>query len=121
MVYTSDSLALAALELFVHVGPVDAAPEDLIALQAEVPVGLSSNLLATKKLSKEWRFHTDLSQRTGDAWAKSQQSLAVRVPSVLIDVEWNVLINPKHSHASQIKIVQTRPFRFDPRMFSGRI
>ncbi len=119
MVYTSDSLALAALELFVHIGPTDEAPDDLIAIQAEVPVDLNTDLLAAKKTPKDWGFRSELTQRSGDAWSKSQQSLAIRVPSVLVDVEWNILINPQHEKMQQLKIVQSRPFRFDPRMFAA--
>jgi RES domain-containing protein len=39
------------------------------------------------------------------------------VPSVVIEVEWNVLINPQHAGFAEMKIVQRRPFRFDERMF----
>jgi RES domain-containing protein len=120
MAYAADSLALAALELFVHVG-VDQAPEDLVAVQADVPVDSKTGGSAAwdwmKKLPNDWRYHSELSRQVGDEWARAKQSLAVLVPSVVVDVEWNILINPEHRDAQRLKVVQTRPFRFDKRMF----
>jgi RES domain-containing protein len=39
------------------------------------------------------------------------------VPSVLIEGEWNVLLNPAHPDAKKIRVVEKKPFRFDERMF----
>ena len=123
MAYASENLSLAALELFVH-AEGEEQPADLVAVQAEIPV--EAKMLDRqreewrKNLPEDWRFHREVSQRLGDAWARAKKSLAVRVPSVLIDVEWNVLINPEHTDASKVKIVQERPFRFDERMFKGK-
>lgn len=117
MAYASDSLALAALELFVQIGPTREEPDDLVALQAEVAVDVESNLANAEGLLKDWRFDLESSRLTGDAWVEQKQSLAVRVPSVVIEVEWNVLINPEHPSFTALKIVQKMPFRFDKRMF----
>lgn len=119
MAYASDSLALAALELFVHIGPSDQAPADLVAIQAEIAVDVQTDLAAMTKLPGDWRFQEELSRRAGDRWAKENSAVAVRVPSVVVDVEWNVLINPEHPGFGGLKIIQKRPFRFDERMFSA--
>jgi RES domain-containing protein len=42
------------------------------------------------------------------------------VPSAVIDGEWNILINPEYPDAREIKIVETKPFQFDQRMFKGK-
>lgn len=119
MAYASDSLALAALELFVHIGPLNEAPADLVAVQAQVPVDPQANLATLAKMPADWRFEEELSRRAGDRWLREKQAVAVRVPSVVVDVEWNVLINPEHPEFVGLKIVQQRPFRFDGRMFSA--
>ena len=123
MVYTSTSLALAALEVFVHVRTQD-EPSDLVALCAEVPVEATELEERQRKmletLPKRWRFEdVRLTRRVGDTWMASGTSLALPVPSVVIEGEWNVLLNPAHRDAAKIKVVTMRPFRFDERMFAG--
>jgi RES domain-containing protein len=56
----------------------------------------------------------------GDNWIRGQQSLAVLVPSVPIQLEWNVLVNPLHPRIREIKHESTQPFTFDARMFSSQ-
>jgi RES domain-containing protein len=53
----------------------------------------------------------------GDIWFQQNSSAAMLVPSVLIDVEWNILLNPQHADFAKLSILQVRPFRFDERMF----
>ena len=122
MAYASEHLSLAALELFVQVGTRDASG-DLVAVQAEIPEphGAAHWDAWKKQLPQEWRFQRELTRSLGDAWIRAKEPLAVRVPSVVIDVEWNVLINPAHPRAKAIKLVQQRPFRFDERRFMGKV
>jgi RES domain-containing protein len=43
--------------------------------------------------------------------------VALRVPSVVVDGDWNVLLNPRHADFSKIKLFAPRPFHYDERMF----
>jgi RES domain-containing protein len=56
-------------------------------------------------------------RQIGSDWIATGRSLALMVPSVVIDGEWNVLINPTHPEATRIKPEQPKPFHFDARMF----
>jgi len=121
--YTSEALSLAAIEYFVHVDSEDMS-DDLMAICAEVPID-HDKIAAQKKqmlskLGKEWKFDIPSSQRIGNEWANGLKSLWLPVPSVVIDVEWNILINPLHAAFATMKIVQQRPFGFDERMFKQR-
>ena len=51
IIYTSESLALASLELLVHVDP-DLCPRDLIALEIAVPAGVAVARLALAELPR---------------------------------------------------------------------
>jgi RES domain-containing protein len=120
MVYASTSLALAAIELFVHLEP-NLAPLDLVAIATELPDGEPAIRWDKGKLPPEWS--TDVlgpGRAKGDSWIRSNESLAVFVPSVPIDQEWNVLINPLHPGAGELKTKSTHPFHFDARMFQPR-
>jgi RES domain-containing protein len=119
MVYCSTSLALAALELFVHLDP-SVAPEDLVSMAAEVPGNLASiPRMNAHELPAGWRATENLALREmGKAWVESGSSVALLVPSAVIDEEWNVLLNPAHPDFALIRTDASKPFYFDARMFS---
>jgi RES domain-containing protein len=117
MVYTSTSLALAAIEFFVHLDPSE-APIGLVSVMAEVPDDVLVEQLDNRQLPRDWR-RTDhkILQQLGTDWARSQRSVALVVPSAAVEGEWNVLLNPAHPDFRKIEIGQPRPFHYDERMF----
>jgi len=120
MVYTSSSLALAAVETFVHLDP-GVAPDDLVSLRAVIAPSVKVERIAEKDLPADWRAAENMQLRKiGAEWAASLRSVALEVPSVVIDGEWNVLLNPAHLQFAKIEIGEPRPFRFDGRMFRRR-
>ncbi len=52
----------------------------------------------------------------GTAWVQSMVSAAMRVPSVIVADEFNVLINPLHPDSRGIVGVKLRKWLFDPRL-----
>jgi RES domain-containing protein len=116
MVYTSSSLALAAIELFVHLEP-SLAPDDLVAISATLPEGEPARTIQPSDLPPDWRANEVGPRSIGDQWIRSGSSLALRVPAVPIPPEWNVLINPLHPRMGELKIDTPQPFIFDARMF----
>src|SRR5271156_1799832 len=117
MVYTSSSLALAAIEYFVHLDPSE-APMGLVSLMAEVPDNLAGERVEIAELPHGWR-RTDNKplQQLGTEWVKSQRSVALVVPSATVEGEWNVLLNPRHHEFKKVQIDEPRPFQYDQRMF----
>ena len=118
MVYTSTSLSLAVIEIFVHLDP-DEQPEDLVSIAAELPVSeADAERVNVKKLPRDWRRvnHPAL-QKLGAEWAATTRSLVLLVPSAAVDGEWNALVNPRHPDARKIRMEAPKPFQFDARMF----
>lgn len=116
MVYCSSSLALAAIELFVHLEPLQ-APDDLVSISAELPQREPERTLASEELPPAWWADLEATRALGDAWIRSGSSLALKVPSVPIRPEWNILVNPTHPHTADFEINPAEPFVFDARMF----
>ena len=119
IVYTATSRALAAIEYFVNLEP-NQAPNDLIMLEALVPDDQTEQLdLAV--LPRNW-YETDNPdcQEIGTEWLKSKRSLALKVPSVPVRGDWNVLLNPSHPDFSDIPVIYRVPFFYDERMFQKR-
>jgi RES domain-containing protein len=117
VVYTSTSLALAAVETFVNFEP-NLRPADLVSIEGEIPDTIEIHRLELETLPPRWyRTRDERLQRLGDEWIRSQRSAVLLVPSAAIRGEWNVLLNPAHPHFPKIKFRRPTPFEFDARMF----
>jgi RES domain-containing protein len=116
MVYTATSRALAALEYFVNLEPNE-APDDLLMAEATV----SDEFIETldlKQLPRNWRsLDNQRCRDIGSGWAHSLRSLALQVPSAVVDGDWNVLLNPKHPEFAKVAMGAVKAFRFDERLF----
>jgi RES domain-containing protein len=120
MVYTSSSLSLAVVEVFVHLDA--AASPDFVSIAAELPVDKEEmedqQAAMPARLPGDWRrIGHPLLRQIGADWIASGRSLALPVPSAVVDGEWNVLINPAHPDAAGITLDAPKPFEFDARMF----
>ena len=117
VVYTSTSLALAAVETFVNLEP-NLQPKDLVSIEGEIPDGVEIIRLDEKLLPPDWYATRDDSLRHfGDQWIREAQTVALLVPSAAILGELNLLLNAAHQEFPKIKFRDPQPFRFDVRMF----
>jgi RES domain-containing protein len=117
MVYASRSLALAAMELFVHLEP-NQQPDDLVSIAATLPEGEPARRLEPGRLPRGWwKDDFEPLRAIGDKWIREKSGLAIEVPSAALRVEWNVLVNPLHPAIAEIQVEEPQAFRFDARMF----
>jgi RES domain-containing protein len=117
MVYTAESISLAAFEMLVHL-PHDAL---LYNLYVRIPVEFDTKqvvVLPKKKLPPNWNQNppSQTTQLIGLKWVNSQESLVLKVPSSIIPEEFNYLINPLHPNFKDIKIGRSEDFHFDRRI-----
>ena len=121
VVYASHSLALACLEVLVHLDP-ELLPRDLVALEIDVPAIVAIKELTLSELPKSWRRYPAPRslQRLGDTWLEGCESAVLCLPSVVVPNEHNYLINPLHQDARRITVVSKTPFSFDPRLLAHR-
>ena len=118
MAYTGISRALCTTEIAVHT-PLGNVPHDYVLVTIEWPDSVRFLKLDPNKLPKDWRSfpHPNSTQLLGDGFISENKSLIMRVPSVVVQGEYNFLINPFHKEFSKIKVVKTEPFVFDERLF----
>jgi len=118
VVYLSESLSLAALELFVHL-PVAARRIEFVSFEVRVPDAVKIDDLDEARLPKVWREEPvpEETQKLGSEWVKSGAALLLRVPSVVVPIERNFVLNPAHPDYKALKISPPKPFSFDPRMW----
>jgi RES domain-containing protein len=106
VVYTASCGALAALEYRAH---VTGKLPPLKFLRIEVPD------LAMEEVDMI-PGDVKLFRQLGDEWLERGEKPLLRVPSVLVPYQWNLLINPGHKHADSIRIVRETSFGFDSRL-----
>jgi RES domain-containing protein len=53
----------------------------------------------------------------GSNWLKDNTHLGLIVPSAVLALERNVVINPKHPAINQVKVIDVFDFMYDARMF----
>lgn len=118
IVYTSGSLSLAALELFVHVD-TDLAPDGLVAIPADIPEDVAVGTVDIAKLPRNWRAYPapEALKDIATAWVKESSTAVLAVPSVVIPSEQNYLLNPRHRDFRRVRIQKAIPFEFDPRLW----
>jgi len=117
VLYAASSAALAALEVLVHVDPLS-APSDLRLLTIDLPPSVSSEMIDPASLPRRWSAvpAPRALQRLGAAWLTALRSAALVVPSAIIPIERNKLLNPRHRDAVHARVVGNAPFTFDTRL-----
>lgn len=117
VVYAAQSLALAALEQLVHLQG-GALGLDYLYFRVDIPDSVKIRELDAAHLPKDWRVAQGLSaaRELGWRWAQKNETAVMRVPSILIPLEHNYLLNPGHPQFKDLRVHRPEPFSFDPRL-----
>lgn len=117
IVYTSQSLSLAALEILVHLKQTN----DLQPFHAFVIDVPDDAILVPRSYPRRWATDYKVSRAFGDAWLKGAERAALRVPSVITPGEWNCLLNPVHPDFSLGWVISgPATYTFDARLLNVR-
>lgn len=116
-VYVSTSIALASLEILVHLQK-ESLLEQYALFTIDVP-DTEVQLLENRYLPENWRDDPApvATMELGSGWLESNSSLALIVPSTIIPQEKNALLNPRHpAFETALQSAQRHNFSFDPRL-----
>jgi RES domain-containing protein len=118
IVYCSDTSALAALEVFVHLQE-EAKRIKFVSFELDIPNRLILDIEDIATLPKRWRSQPPRAstKNIGSDWVASMSSVALSVPSIIIPNERNYLLNPSHPDFSRVTIQSPKPFSFDARLW----
>jgi RES domain-containing protein len=116
MVYCSEHLSLAALEILVHTQPVTIRDKFRVFRVSWDEAIMSA--IDLRKLPKGWNAQPPgpISKKIGDEWIASARSAVLVVPSVIVPLEKTFLLNPKHRDFGKIKINDAGGFQLDQRL-----
>lgn len=118
MLYFSQNLSLSLLEIIVHVDYAQ-LPLDYSFLEVEIPDSNIKKIQSIDFIEPKWSTEKAVNQlqMLGSNWLKKKESLAMMVPSSVMNQESNILVNPFHKDFEKLKIIRTDKMDFDPRLF----
>jgi len=113
MVYLGSSIAQAAFEILVHTNR-----SSLIRSYSKLKVPFTAEqlmILDEHSLPRNWAEPSMYCTvaKFGDAWAESDSSLVLQVPSASLAGETNYLVNPQHPDFGQVQFGELESFSFD--------
>ena len=114
VVYASSSVALACLETLVHLRKLK-HPHERWLFTVEVPDELVETL---QQLPPGWDAQpaSDSGRAAGDQWIASGSGAALLVPSSIVPMEHNALLNPLHPKFRLEWVQAPVRFRYDRRL-----
>jgi RES domain-containing protein len=115
-VYLAEHLSLAILEMVVHFDRTDK-----IGSFVAVPVTFEQNSVYTvpvASLPENWSALPipSATQQMGKQWLDKNDHLVMKVPSSVVSIEANYVINPLHKDFKRIEIGRPMALRIDPRI-----
>jgi len=118
VVYLADHPALAALEMFVHLGK-KASKIKFTLFRVEIPKEVKVLELSESGLPAHWRAEPPRPETmiVGEKWFRDRGAAVLKVPSVLVPAAANLIMNPEHPDTDKLRIGKAEAFSFDPRMW----
>ncbi len=117
VVYAADTPATALLETLVHTARTDLLASSYVVFAADVPQALIVDLQADE-LPPRWQSWPwdPGAQRVGSLWFDEQVSAVLSVPSAVVPMHRNYLLNPTHPDWQQVTVGPAEPFAVDTRL-----
>lgn len=119
MLYAAENIALACLETYIHL-KAGGLPLNRYLVRLDIPDSVWSAALtmASSTAPVGWDAVPTgkVSLDHGDRWIASNATALLITPSVIVNEERNVLINPLHPDAKSIRATKLRKWTYDPRM-----
>jgi RES domain-containing protein len=117
MLYTAESRALAMAEVLVHLN-FATLPSDFLMMEIQVAENITIEKVELKGLPTYWNEHPPnvVTQKIGDTFINANSNCILKVPSAVVQGDFNYLLNPHHTDFKKVKIVGVSAFPFDKRL-----
>ena len=114
VVYFGAGVAIVVLEKLAHLNP-DTLPADLMLGLFEADVSVV-DVWPDQGASLRMFGDIEKTRNEGQRWLEGSTSCVLRVPSVVVPEERNLVLNAQHREARRLRMVSERPFVFDGRL-----
>lgn len=115
MLYAADQPATALLETLVHAGRADLVTADYVLFEIEIDVAADLLTFPDTVLPSDWQAWPwpASTQTLGTFWHDRRDSVALSVPSAVIPMHRNILLNIQHPRFPGLAIKGPMPFPID--------
>lgn len=120
VIYTASSRSLSTLELVVHKGAVKPLFHYKVMVISVADDDSLYKQIKINELPYHWRTMAAYSelQKIGSGWYNSMETLVLKIPSAIIPLEYNFMINTEHPNfREKISLVRTEDYFWDSRLF----
>lgn len=117
LIYTSQHYSTALLEKLVHGS--GRLPPNQHYVEITLPRGLSYEVFSLPALPGWDSMPATVSKVFGERWCLEKRSAILLVPSVVAQLDSNILINPAHSEFKMIEASLHQPVFWDRRLFGS--
>lgn len=105
-VYCSENISLALLEYYVHSNNIAYLPKDILVAKIYFPDNITIEEL--NNLPDRWNQYP-YSSKTTEVFsnlAKSRDFFGLKVPSTIVSMESNIILNPLYKDFGKVEIVE---------------
>ena len=115
-IYCSENISLALLEYYVHSDNISHLPKEILIAKIEFPDEFKIEEL--KDLPEHWNQYPYSSKSTSvfTKLAKDRNLFALRVPSSIVGMESNIILNPLFKDFGKVEIVEFIQLSIDERL-----
>jgi RES domain-containing protein len=115
VIYAAECLPLGTLEALVH---IRRRPNDQVYLQLSFEEALVKEVEAWYSLPTGWNHDESVTQKIGARWVDDCSAPVLSVPSVVISIARNYLVNPKHPAFTSVLWSGITTYAFDDRLLN---
>jgi len=100
--------------------PKEVVPSKYVLLELEIPKKLEKQIVNISDLKKGWDDLqvNDWTQQLGLKYFDGDKVLGIIVPSTIIPIEKNIVLNPLHKNYELIKVLEVKDYDLDVRLLS---
>jgi RES domain-containing protein len=115
-VYCSENISLALLEYYVHSENIALLPKEILVAKIQVPDDFE--IVELKELPERWGQYPYSSKTTEifSSLSKDRNVFALRVPSTIVGVESNIILNPLYKDFGKVEVVEFIKLPIDERL-----
>jgi RES domain-containing protein len=112
--YLSSHRSLAILEILVNYNYEQLMHTAFDIVSVEIKN--SKSIESLKSLESNWRYLPKYTKEIGDHFLMDKSKFMLKIPSAIIETEYNYMLNPDHIEFKKIKIINVSPLKLDNRL-----
>jgi RES domain-containing protein len=115
-VYCSENISLALLEYYVHSENIALLPKNIFVAKIQFPDTFVIEEL--KEIPERWNQYPYSSKTTEifSDFAKDRNLFALRVPSTIVSLESNMILNPLYKEFGKVEVIDFIDLLIDDRL-----